>query len=639
MSPTTTSPPRATADRPLLDVQGLQVRFRSRAGSFHAVRGLDFTIREGETLALVGESGCGKSTTALALLRLLGPEAELGGRILFGRDDIVTLPLPQLRKLRGSDISMIFQEPMTSLNPVQTVGTQIGETLRLHQGLPREAARRRTLDMLDLVSLPEPQRRIDDYPHQLSGGQRQRVMSAMAVACEPRLLIADEPTTALDVTVQAHILALLDRLRRDLSMGLLLITHDLGVVSQWADRVLVMFDGRKVEEAPALALFHHPRHPYTRGLLGASLHAGRDLHYTEARLPEIHHRVDPANGETRFDLVTPALTGIARPVAVIASTALTAPSAPPDSSRAPAPARRPAAPLLSVQSLNTVYRTREGGRFHAVQDVSFDLAPGETLGLVGESGCGKSTLSKTLLRLVPATSGRIVFDGTDLAPLTEKQVKPWRRRIQMVFQDPYASLNPRRNVFDTLDAVLSVHGEKDGRQRRQRIFRTLDRVGLPASATSRYPHEFSGGQRQRIGIARALIVEPSLVILDEPVSALDVSIQAQILNLLGDLKDSLGLSYLFISHDLSVVRYIADRVLVMHQGRIVEGGDRRRIWDAPRDPYTRSLIAAIPRPGARRNGDASDARVVGTVSRISEGDAVSEAVGLSEAGEPLQRVA
>ncbi|MDR2128226.1 MAG: ABC transporter ATP-binding protein [Burkholderiaceae bacterium] len=572
----------SVAQPPLLDVQHLNVRFRSRSGSHHAVKNLVFSIAQGETLALVGESGCGKSTTALALLRLLGPEAELSGRILFDGRNIVDLPLPQLRSIRGYQISMIFQEPMTSLNPVHTIGSQIAETLRLHQGLSKEAARKRTLEMLDLVKIPEPQRRIDDYPHNLSGGQRQRVMIAMAVACQPRLLIADEPTTALDVTVQARILALLDQLRRDLSMGLLLITHDLGVVSQWADRVLVMFDGEKVEQAPAPQLFHHPQHPYAQGLLGASLHADKDVHYTQARLPEIHRLVDQISGERSFNLITPEL---------------------PTRQNASHVGDAGAPPLLRVQALHTTYRKREGGVFHAVDGVSFEIAKGETLGLVGESGCGKSSLSRTLLKLIPAASGQILFEGVDLAPLAEKQLKPWRKRIQMVFQDPYASLNPRRSVFDTLDAVLAVHGEKDRQQRRRRIAQTLDRVGLPGAAASRFPHEFSGGQRQRIGIARALIVRPSLVILDEPVSALDVSIQAQILNLLVELKEDFGLSYLFISHDLSVVRYIADRVLVMHQGKIVEEGDRQQIWEAPQHPYTQTLIAAVPHPDARRAND------------------------------------
>lgn len=595
LTPQHTAAHSINAPKPMLDVHHLNVHFRSRSGGHHAVKDLSFHINQGETLALVGESGCGKSTTALSLLRLLGPEAHVSGQILFDGHNIAQVPLHQLRKIRGHDIAMIFQEPMTSLNPVLTIGQQISETLRLHQSLSPKAARQRALEMLELVKIPEPQRRIDDYPHNLSGGQRQRVMIAMAVACQPKLLIADEPTTALDVTVQARILELLDDLRREFAMGLLIITHDLGVVSQWADRVLVMFDGAKVEEGLAQDVFHQPQHPYAQGLLGASLHAGKDLHYSDARLPEIHKTKHPISGELGFQLITPDL-----PQAVQKPAAQT-----------PASAAAPSNILLSVEDLHTTYRKREGGLFHAVDGVSLQIEKGQTLGLVGESGCGKSTLSRTLLRLLKPSSGRIVFNGVDLAPLSEKQLKPWRKNIQMVFQDPYASLNPRRSVFDTLDAVLAVHGEKNRSERHQRIAQTLERVGLPRSAASRYPHEFSGGQRQRIGIARALIVRPSLVILDEPVSALDVSIQAQILNLLAELKEDYGLSYLFISHDLSVVRYIADRVLVMHQGKIVEEGDRQQIWHAAQHAYTQQLIAAVPKPEARRTDRAADAAARG----------------------------
>lgn len=559
----------------LLDIRQLDVRFKGSQGTLHAVRGLDLQLHQGETLALVGESGCGKSTTALALLRLLAPGAQVSGQILLDGRDIVQLPLDALRKLRGREVSMIFQEPMTSLNPVYTVGTQIIETLRQHESISAAAARQRAIELLDLVRIPEPQRRVDDYPHQLSGGQRQRVMIAMAVACRPRLLVADEPTTALDVTIQAQILELLDRLRRELSMSLLLITHDLGVVSQWADRVAVMYGGEKVEEASTAQLFAAPAHPYTRGLLGASLHAGQDLHYTEARLPEIQSRKHPETGLRSFDLHTPKVR-------------------PRDTGR-----KAQAAPLLAVEHLRTDYATRTGV-VHAVDDVSFSIGVGETVGLVGESGCGKSTLSKTLLHLVQPAAGRIVFEGTDLTALKGNALQPWRQRMQMVFQDPYASLNPRRTVYDILDIVLYVHGNRSRQDRQRSIASILDRVGLPSNAGNRYPHEFSGGQRQRIGIARALVVKPSLVICDEPVSALDVSIQAQILNLLVELKEEFQLSYLFISHDLAVVRYIADRVLVMHQGRFVETGDHRSIWAQPQHEYTRSLIAAVPRAEQRK---------------------------------------
>jgi len=551
----------------LLEVRNLDVHF----GNHHAVRQLSFSIERGETLALVGESGCGKSTTALALMQLLPATSRLGGEVLFEGRDLVTLPRPALRRLRGDAISMIFQEPMTSLNPVLTIGHQIGEVLRLHLGLSAAAARRRAAELLELVALPEPQRRLDDYPHNLSGGQRQRVMIAMAVACNPRLLIADEPTTALDVTIQAQILELLDRLRRELSMGLLLITHDLGVVGQWADRVAVMYGGRTLEQASTEQLFTAPAHPYARGLLGASLSLDQDLHYRSERLLEIGTGSDPITGERDFTLSSQVQHAAFAP-------------APPD-----------ATPILSLRDVHTSYASQRGP-VGAVNGVSFDIAPGETVGLVGESGCGKSTLSKTILRLIDPSSGSIAFLGEDITRLSQRRLQPFRRQVQMIFQDPYASLNPRHSVADILDAALRVHGVGQRHERERRARRIVERVGLPQTALQRFPHEFSGGQRQRIGIARALVLEPSLLICDEPVSALDVSIQAQILNLLVDLKQEFGLSYLFISHDLSVVRYIADRVLVMNGGRIVESGDHRSIWHNPVNPYTRSLIGAVPAP-------------------------------------------
>jgi peptide/nickel transport system ATP-binding protein len=481
-----------------------------------------------------------------------------------------------MRAVRGRQMSMIFQEPMTSLNPVLSIGAQIVETLRQHESLSKVAAWKRAIELLELVRIPEPQRRVFDYPHELSGGQRQRVMIAMAVACRPRLLIADEPTTALDVTIQARILELLDGLRRELSMSLLLITHDLGVVAQHADRVAVMLAGEMVEQAPVAQLFTQPRHAYTRGLLGASLNLADDLHYRGWKLPEIRHGIDD-DGQPNFAVV---------------------PLSPRTGQHdEPAAARRATddAPLLALHDLRIDYPHRDGKTtLRAVDGVSLQIARGETVGLVGESGCGKSTLSKAILRLVPAAGGQIRLRGTDLVPLREHELRPLRRHVQMVFQDPYASLNPRRTVGEILDTVLVVDGVNDARQRRSRIAAILDRVGLPSSAPQRFPHEFSGGQRQRIGIARALVLEPDLLICDEPVSALDVSIQAQILNLLVELKRDLGLAYLFISHDLSVVRYIADRVHVMQAGRIVESGDHREIWRAPQHAYTRTLLDAIP---------------------------------------------
>ncbi|MBQ4769622.1 oligopeptide ABC transporter ATP-binding protein OppD [Pectobacterium versatile] len=557
--------------KPLLDIQDLHVDFPGH----QAVRGLNLTINAGETLALVGESGCGKSATALSLMRLVAEPGKISGRILFDGQDLLTLPDRQMRQLRGNALSMIFQEPMTSLNPVLSIGQQISETLRLHEALTPAQARTRAIELLDLVKIPEPARRVDDYPHNLSGGQRQRVMIAMAVACRPRLLIADEPTTALDVTIQAQILALLDNLRREFSMSLLLITHDLGLVAQWADRVAVMYAGQKVEEAQAADLFQSsthrfsPKHSYTRGLLATSLHMDQDRHYRTHRLAEIHH----APTDEGFTLLTP-------PTLIHRATDTNQP------------------PLLSLKNIHTRYSTAQG-KVLAVDDVSLTILPGETLGLVGESGCGKSTLSKTILRLLPPSHGQIVFDGQDITTLKESRLKALRQRVQMIFQDPYASLNPRHSIQHILETPLIVHGLGDRPQRQQAIKNIIDRVGLSQSSLSRYPHEFSGGQRQRIGIARALVVRPSLVICDEPVSALDVSIQAQILNLLVELKNEMGLSLLFISHDLAVVRYIADRVMVMQNGRCVESGDHHSIWHQPQHPYTRKLIDAVPGGGQR----------------------------------------
>ncbi|WP_231936073.1 MULTISPECIES: ABC transporter ATP-binding protein [Burkholderia] len=690
----------------LLEVRDLRVSF----GAHDAVRGISFDIAAGETLALVGESGSGKSATALALMRLLPEQARVSGSLRFDARELLALRERDARDVRGRQISMIFQEPMTSLNPVLTIGEQIVETLRAHEPLSKAAAFARAVELLDLVEIAEPQRRVHDYPHELSGGQRQRVMIAMALACRPRLLIADEPTTALDVTIQSRILSLLDTLRRELRMALLLITHDLGVVADRADRVAVMLEGRIVEQASTAQTFSTPRHPYTRGLLGASLTLADELHYRERALPEIRHRAvaqaagtfeamrleggrggsgaargQDAEAGTGCPETTAADAADARPFAKVgasrgrfdgdeavspetvaaaaqslaneairgrkdrdeaagpeivaadarharrsAKAAVHAPAAASDACftqtamadaahaqaavidaagphRTAAPAHEPSASagsppvtngapmLLSIRDLRVDYSQRHGGAaLRAVDGVSLDIARGESVGLVGESGCGKSTLSRAIMRLVPAAHGEIRLHGVDLAPLRERALRPLRRRVQMVFQDPYASLNSRRTIGQMLDATLAVNGVADTRARRSRARAILERVRLPASALGRFPHEFSGGQRQRIGIARALVLEPELLICDEPVSALDVSIQAQILNLLVELKKELGLALLFISHDLSVVRYIADRVHVMRQGRIVESGDHRSIWREPQHPYTRALLDAIP---------------------------------------------
>jgi peptide/nickel transport system ATP-binding protein len=549
----------------LLDVKNLDVWYANG----QAVQGFDLTIRANEVVALVGESGCGKSTVAAAIAGLLPPKARATGQILFDGRDLAGAPERVLRDVRGNEIGMIFQEPMTSLNPVLTIGTQVAEVLRRHRGLGAAAARAGAIELLDLVRLPEPQRLVDAYPHKLSGGQRQRVMIAIAVACEPRLLVADEPTTALDVTIQAQVLELLANLRREMSMSLLLITHDLAVVGQWADRVAVMQRGKKVEEGTRDEVFFAPRHRYSQGLIDASLQVAPENHYTRLELAEIRHSVDEASGEHSFSFTRPALRTIA---------------AAPHSA---------APPVLDVRNLVAGYSSRYG-TISAVKDVSFQIARGETLGLVGESGCGKSTLSKTIVGLNAAVSGQVILDGVDIAPLEGRALRPHRAKVQLVFQDPYASLNPRLRIADMLDEVLVVQGVKDRRERAARVRAMLDAVGLPAATARRYPHEFSGGQRQRIGIARALITRPQLLICDEPVSALDVSVRAQILNLFVDLKAEFGLSYLFISHDLSVIDYMADRVMVMQKGEAVDLLPRAQLFTNAVHPYTRTLIAATP---------------------------------------------
>lgn len=548
---------------PLLSIKGLGVRF----GQHQAVNGLDLILERGKMLALVGESGCGKSVTALSILGLLPDSARLSGAIDFAGQDLLSLTPRQLRALRGNDISMVFQEPMTSLNPLHTVGEQISESLRQHLGLSPRLARARAIELLDRVQLPHPSQRVDYYPHQLSGGQRQRVMIAMAVACEPKLLIADEPTTALDVTVQGKIMALIDDLRRSMSMSVLMISHDLGLMSQWADDVAVMHGGRKLEHNASAELFADPQHDYTRGLMAASLHYQPNLHYRQRCLTEI--RAGKAADEPPFTLYTPPTLSFPSPLAVASSP-----------------------PVLATRGLNVSY-TQGSQRVKAVSEVSFELFKGETLGLVGESGCGKSTLSRAILQLVKADSGQILLHGSDILGLKGSQLGALRSRVQMIFQDPFASLNPRQTVRGILDRVLKVNGVKDKKTRQQRIATMIDRVGLPQHSLDRFAHEFSGGQRQRIGIARALITRPELVICDEAVSALDVSIQAQVLNLLLELKSEFGLSYLFISHNLDVVRYMADRVLVMQRGKIVESGEVARVWQSPQHAYTQELLSAL----------------------------------------------
>ena len=599
----------------LLAVEGLCVEFATSRGPLRAVDGVSWQVRPGEILALVGESGCGKSVSALAVMRLLARPAGrvVGGRVLFEGQDLLSLPESAMRERRGRDLAMIFQEPMTSLNPVLTIGLQIMEPLIIHMGMAEAQARARALELLGLVGISDADRRLDQYPHQFSGGMRQRVMIAIGLACNPKLLIADEPTTALDVTIQAQILELMKDLSRRLGIALVIITHNLGIVARYADRVAVMYAGRLVEEAEVGALFAAPRHPYTAGLLAsvprldrpraARLETIEGLPPNLLNLPEgcrfaprCPHRADVC---ARY----PALETVdGRQVAchLWRENAL-APPAQADTTRPVADTR--GIPILTVAHLTKHFRVPSGGLLgghatvRAVEDVSFTVEAGRTLGIVGESGCGKTTVGRTILRLEEATAGRIVFEGQDLVTASRAEIKAMRRRVQVIFQDPYSSLNPRMTVGAILNEALLVHRRvPTARAARARTGELLERVGLFAEMAERYPHQLSGGQRQRVGIARALAMEPDFIVCDEPVSALDVSIQGQIINLLDTLQRDLGLTYLFIAHDLAVVRHIAHRIVVMYLGRVMEMADRAAIYEQPLHPYTRALLDAAPIP-------------------------------------------
>ena len=543
----------------LLEIQDLAVEFHTAAGTVKAVDGISYHLDAGETLAILGESGSGKSVSASAIMNLIDspPGYITSGRILYRGDDLLQMPFDARREINGKKIAMIFQDTLAHLNPVYTIGYQIGETLTAHDA-GASTARQKTIKLLDRVGIPDPERRIDDYPHQFSGGQRQRVMIAMALAFRPDILIADEPTTALDVTVQAQILKLLSELQRETGMGLILITHDLGVVAETADRVAVMNQGKIVETGPVRQVFHQPKHAYTQKLIAA---------------------IPGARG-------APALT--------------------PDASEN----GNAGMPLLSVKDLAKHYvvtkglmRRATGEVVRAVDGVSFDLEAGETLGIVGESGSGKSTLARTLLRLEEPTLGEARYRGRDIFSLANSDLLDLRRKMQVVFQDPYASLNPRMTVAQIIAEPWAIHvGILPKNEWLERIGELLTQVGMHPEHARRYPHQFSGGQRQRIAIARALALQPEVIICDEAVSALDVSIQAQVIDLLADLKNVFGLAYIFIAHDLPVVRDFADRVMVMHRGKIVEQGRTEQIFEHPSHPYTQALLAAspVPDPDGRR---------------------------------------
>lgn len=566
---------------PLLQINNLQVDFVTEIGTTTAVNDISLEVKRGEIVAIVGESGSGKSVTSLSILQLhpTPPARYTKGEILFSPGgttavNLLTQTPQQLRAIRGNQIAMIFQEPMSSLNPVFTCGDQVMEAIRLHRKISKEQATQKTIELFERVRLPNPAQIFHRYPHQLSGGQKQRVMIAMAMSCEPDLLICDEPTTALDVTVQKTILQLIKSLQQTEQMGVIFITHDLGVVAEIADRAVVMYKGNIVEQGTITQIFNNPQHPYTKGLLACR----PVLHPKGERLPVVSDFLD---GKTKLE------TGSLK-----------------SGSNAPASGFRPQTSdlLLRVENLSVWFPSKKTflGKpleyTKAVDEVSFEVYKGETLGLVGESGCGKTTLGRTVLRLIEPTKGKIIYDGIDLTAKKRDELKALRKDIQIVFQDPYSSLNPRLTVGDAIAEPLRVHHLlPTHQQRKDKVVELLEKVNLKAEHVDRYPHEFSGGQRQRIVIARALALNPSFVVCDESVSALDVSVQAQVLNLLNDLKKEFGFTIIFISHDLSVVRYISDRIMVMNKGRIEEIGDAEEVYFHPKQAYTQQLIASIPK--------------------------------------------
>ncbi len=581
------------SNRKLLEIKNLVTEFGTDGGVLKAVNDISFTLNRGETIGIVGESGSGKSVTSLSVMRLIpNPPGRISaGEILFHKDenstvDLVKISEPEMRAIRGNDIAMIFQEPMTSLNPVFTCGDQVMEAILLHQKVNRKVAKEKTIALFKQVQLPRPEAIFDQYPHQISGGQKQRVMIAMAMSCNPSILIADEPTTALDVTVQQTILDLMLKLQREYDMGIMFITHDLGVIAELADKVVVMYKGKIVEQGPVLDIFSNPQHPYTKGLLACR----PPLDVRLKRLPIVSDFMDMDEQGNIREIAQSVTEATAKEIQTVGER---------EQAHKELYAQEP---ILRIKNLKTYFPLKKNflgkvtEEVKAVDDVTFDVYPGETLGLVGESGCGKTTLGRTVLRLVDPTGGEVFFKGRPMHSMTNDELREVRKDIQIIFQDPYSSLNPRITVGEAILEPMKVHKMySNDTERKAKVMELLERVNMLPEHFYRYPHEFSGGQRQRICIARALALRPQFIICDESVSALDVSVQAQVLNLLNELKRDFNFTYIFISHDLSVVKFMSDRMVVMNKGVVEEMGDSDQIYSNPQTEYTKKLIAAIPK--------------------------------------------